>query len=456
MSCRLIPGERMVRRVVLLVGLSVLGCDGGTHVDLPKDQVWSSPHFRYAARAEDANVCGPVVDQLEAHLQALSSYLGLDWTGGVIDYYKFRDQDDLHASSGCPPAAHACALPADVRSTRALDGHELIHVYTAPLGRPPALFQEGLATALAPEGRAFMAPSQSWREIIASPPLPSGAWPDVDYTGGAWLITYLLRTFGPSPFLAFYRAMAPADSADEVAARFTDVYGLDLDGVWNQAQIAFPRLSGIPIWECASASPLTLGADLPVGDTCDGHGAFAALESPTSTILGWSADSKLDFSISTCGADAPFFALFDDYWHQPGAVGLPAGRFYVASGQQHVATKLGLASGVLGPECGSLAPLVLGPEGVSPMIVVTPSGTDPWYAMPQSPGSTVIHLSDYPANQRPFGEVAATAEACDTCAGPCHALDAGSDTELSTGMVLRFTNLTSFEGAAVARLLYTW
>ncbi len=49
--------------------------------------------------------------------------------------------------------------------------------------------------------------------------------------------------------------------------------------------------------------------------------------------------------------------------------------------------------------------------------------------VPQAPSKMPIHLSAYPANQRPFGEVAATAETCDTCAGPCHAVDATSDTE---------------------------
>jgi hypothetical protein len=106
-----------------------------------------------------------VVDQLEAHLQEISRYLGLAWTGGPIDYYKFRDHEDFHANSGCHPSATACAKPTDVRSTRALDGHELIHVYTGPLGHPPAFFEEGLAEALAPEGRSFMAPSSTISSI---------------------------------------------------------------------------------------------------------------------------------------------------------------------------------------------------------------------------------------------------------------------------------------------------
>jgi hypothetical protein len=94
--------------------------------------------------------------------------------------------------------AFGCSL--GPRSPRVLDDHEPIHVYTGPLGHPPALFEEGLAEALAPRGRSFMAPQQSWRDILATPRQPDGIWPAVDHAGGAWFITHLMRRFGPERF----------------------------------------------------------------------------------------------------------------------------------------------------------------------------------------------------------------------------------------------------------------
>jgi hypothetical protein len=49
--------QRSRCRFALLPVVAALGCDDELHVDLPKDQVWTSAHVRHAARADDCNAC---------------------------------------------------------------------------------------------------------------------------------------------------------------------------------------------------------------------------------------------------------------------------------------------------------------------------------------------------------------------------------------------------------------
>jgi hypothetical protein len=116
--------------------------------------------------------------------------------------------------------------------------------------------------------------------------------------------------------------------------------------------------------------------------------------------------------------------------------------------------KLRKSSDVLGPDCGSLTPLAIG-SGNSFLVIGIGDSAAPWFAVPKIPAGKSLHLSPYPPDQRPFGQVSATLDLCDTCQGPCQSLASRSDLELSNGMVLRFGTLSSFEGATVTRLMYS-
>jgi hypothetical protein len=74
--------------------------------------------------------------------------------------------------------------------------------------------------------------------------------------------------------------------------------------------------------------------------------------------------------------------------------------------------------------------------------------------MPQIPGSASFSITNrsYPES----GLTAATVEVCDTCQGPCRIIDLLSEAQVSSGMVLRFTNLTATDGATRTRLDYSW
>jgi len=461
----------------LLLCAWVLGCadlPGPPSSDprFPNDQIWTSEHFRYAARAGDTEVCAGVVDQLEAHLQAINSYLGLDWRAGVIDYYKFRDLEDFQANANCPSGSVGCATPSvDVRSTRVLHGHELIHVYMGPVGEPPLVFSEGIAEALSAEGRTFPAPMPSsgwtWRDSLAAPQYnKDDSLNQIIYDSGGWFVTYLLSNFGPAAFVAFYGAVSRNDTADEVARQFQGVYGLDLDDVWNDVQTTVPQFSGVPVWECASATPMVLGGDAaPVTGTCDGHGPFARLELASPTTFTWTDDSIPDFGIIGCDPDGGPFTQIEETSYSAGALALPAGKYCVTPNPPSgvnipgpLATiRFREASGVLAPNCDSLAPVALVPTYDDTLTVVIANGAEPWFAMPQIPTGNSFRLRRLPDSYgQSYQSMIATVEACDTCQGPCQIIDSESQTQVSNGMVLRFTNLTALDGVTNTGIFYAW
>jgi hypothetical protein len=417
--------------------------------------VASSAHFRYFARANDPNICSGVVDQLEAHLQAINNYLGLTWTGGVIDYYKFRDAEDLHANSDCGPTASGCASH-DVRSARPLDGHELVHVYASSFGDPPALFAEGIAEALSPQGRPFPAPARGWRDVLVVPSNDDGSLADINYWAGGWFVTYLLRKAGPEPFLAFYKGAALDHSADAIARQFQTVYGVSIDDEWSKAQTSAPTLGGVPVWECASAEPLVMeGEAVTLADHCDGRGNVGGLQLERPTTFTWLGGS-MNFSISSCSLDSGLYAELAGISFTPGAVALPAGKYSIGPDDSSGTIGFREANGVLSTNCNSLTPLTLRQSGSAQGMAVMIANADvPWFAMPQLVGAGSFRFSRLPDIPFPaMRKMVATVEACDSCQGPCILIDSASGADVSAGMVLRFTNLADPEGATVTQLAY--
>jgi hypothetical protein len=441
-------------RAMWLFGVFVVSC---YDPNLPDGQVWTSQHFRYAARADDSKVCGTVVDQLEAHLQAIDDYLGLTWTHGSIGYYKFLDSADFRSNSECPSSAIACATPRqDLRTTRILDGHELVHVYMRPIGEPSPFFEEGLAEALSPEGRTFVAPDKSWRDIVA---VPRGQDEPLNYTAGGWFVSYLLQTFGPARFVAFYRAVLdPAPAA--VAAQFSSIYGLDLDAVWDQARASKPKLSGVPVWECASARPMVQGDTLSEG--CDGTGAFAGIDLAQPTALRSHA-KKLDYIIATCSEQGGLYSELPYCGDTEGLVSLPTGKYYLVTGRYMYPPRIIPFTEIpdlLGTDCASLSAVDMrswqDTVWLKSFVFSIANSAEAVYVKLQFDEGDVLDLKrelDHSTSAETMA--GATVEVCDSCQGPCHVVDYGAPLRVSNGTVLRLTNVTGPMGSTVA-ILGTW
>jgi len=439
-----------------LVWLAIgVGCNDP--MNLPSDQVWTSAHFRYATRADDTGVCPDVVDKLEAHFALVNAYLGIEWPGGTIDYYKYRNATDFVYNSDCPQRSTACANGWAIQSPLALDRHELVHVYTRHLGRPPAMFEEGLAEALAPAGRTFGAPTQSWQEVLGAPPLAGGLPADIAYWGGAWFVAHLLRHHPVPTFIAFYStARAAADEA-EVAATFQQIYGVALDDEWRHAQTEDANEAGVPIWEC-TADPMALGgAAADLSERCDGSGAFATFDLAQETSLVWyDADlSSGGFNLARCALDSDLH-IEGVGWNgalETGALSVPAGHYTVAPFMGFGTLGLGVAANAVAATCADAVPVVL-PPAARYLTLAIGNSPDARYVKLRHPDGATVELArswDSPLVPK---VMAASVEVCTDCSGTCAAFDNSVETPLSDGQVLRLGGLNAPSGATAVRFGY--
>jgi hypothetical protein len=437
------------------VGVASVGCSHGGF-SLPSGQSWSSAHFAYSARVEDGGVCAGVVDQLEAHFAVVNDYLGLTWPGEVIDYYKYVDAADFASHSDCPPQAIACSSERNVESPLILDGHELVHVYVRHLGRPPPMFEEGLAEALTPRGRVFPAPpTETWRDVLDTPPLPGGVPAPIAYWAGAWLTSYLLRTYGPALFVALYSSL-PRD-ADEttVATTFQQVYGAALDDVWDQGRQEAPLEQGEPIWECG-APAVSLGAAADLGDRCDGRGGYATFTlAQTSTLTWQDVTLSSGFNVAGCDRVRQLFVqeLAGAGVLDIGALALPAGTYYIAPLAGTGSMGLSAAPNAVGPTCADVAPFALPPSS-SNMTLAIGDGPDPWFVKLHPTGSAPVTLAREWDDPEVPDVIVATVELCADCSSPCQPFDSSAAVTVADGQLLRLSGLSAPAGASVARFSY--
>jgi hypothetical protein len=284
-------------------GVLTSACADPVAADLPDDQHWQSEHFDYYTRDDDPSVCPAVLDTLERHLSVLQAQLGFS-LGERIDYRKFRDGADVAASHVCDENT-VCTLGTRVHTNQILDEHELVHAYLDGTGDPPALFEEGVAEALSCGGALPAKPDPiSWQAALAL----SRTDPEL-YQTGQWFVGYLLHTYGPEPFLAFYAGDFYDATADQVSARFASAYGLDLDAEWQRAfEQSEPKLACVPVWACAS-SPLPIdGSAVSLAPSCDASADYLTLTQPAPGLVELTTQSDMlsSIALSGCGVDTSF------------------------------------------------------------------------------------------------------------------------------------------------------
>ena len=433
-----------VRVAAVALGAALMACEEGSR-GLPGGQSWSSPHFAYAARATDSNVCDGIVDRLEAHFALLNDYLGLAWPGGVIHYYKYSDGSDFAIHADCPQLAEACSSDRYVGSPLVLDGHELVHVYVRHLGRPPPMFEEGLAEALTPRGRVFSAPAATWREVLDTAPLAGGVPPPIAYWGGAWFVSFLLRHYGPTSFIALYSTLPHDAGEPAVAVAFQQSYGIALDEVWELARRAAPAEPGVPLWECA-ADPLSLGggpADL--SDRCDGRGSFATFTLAARSTLSWQ-DLSLSSGFNVTGCDVARDLFIQQVaWTgalETGVLDLPAGAYYVAPMTGIGAVGFSEAPNVVATACAEAVPLTLPGSAVNLTLAIG-NGADPRFVRLHPAGSASVTLAREWDDPIVPDVTVADVEICADCSGVCRPFDNSAAVPVADGELLRISGLNA-------------
>lgn len=199
-------------------------------------------HFCYCVRAGD-HIPRWAMDLAEDHLDAASRALQIS-PPSVIRYYKHPSQLDLHEATGSHSTGTVLwtedGQHLEVHSVHRYDPHEVMHALVHErMGEPPAMFDEGLATAfgwdwtpgerdvheratvLLDEGRlvALQRLLTNWdfRSYKAYPA----------YTTAGSFIKYLLAEYGPQSLSEMFE-LDRFSQQDEIEERFAAAYSRDI------------------------------------------------------------------------------------------------------------------------------------------------------------------------------------------------------------------------------------
>jgi hypothetical protein len=267
--------------------------------NLPDDQLLSSPHFRYHARAE--SVLDPtIVDRLEADRTELDGYLGID--SGVVDYYLFPSVEDRHATVGCDVE---CTQGRSIYTAIPFQEHELVHAFLADVNQPPRVFMEGMAQYFAcrfPK-TAYQVSPAAWPEIGAKS-ISRFDGRDILYSFGQRLISWMAQTGGTERLVAFYRSALLTTDAALFALQFERFWGRKLGVV--AGELVDQRYAGSfcpctapPLPTDGSPTSFVAGQDYRTLDVAGPSRVELANDHPlitfpyacASAILDWNDDS---------------------------------------------------------------------------------------------------------------------------------------------------------------------
>jgi hypothetical protein len=206
---------KSMRASVCLYALVLCGCAP----DLPDGQVLTSPHFRYHARAETV-VDPTVMDRLEARREEFDTWFGID--SPLVDYYLFKDNDDLVANSPCPDRACASS-DSTIYTSAPLHEHELVHALLFGVGNPAPIVAEGIAQHVACVQPNFAAHVSyvPWQKVARV----SGKESTDVYNFGQRLTAWMLAERGPKAFISFYGRSLPTLDPALFAVQFESFWG---------------------------------------------------------------------------------------------------------------------------------------------------------------------------------------------------------------------------------------
>lgn len=425
------------RALPFLLALS-FGCGSSHERDLPDDRLWESVHFRYHTRADDRAPCEAVLERLERHFELTQSYLAFPWsTGRKIDYYKFQDESDYVQHAECPKDSGSCTSGSTIYSPYVLEDHELVHAYLAPLALPPALFTEGVATAVACDHVFEVQAPRAWQDVVAVPFGDPRA-----HLEGPWFVGYLLHEYGPATFLSFYTALDyRSATVESISATFESVYGASLDSVWTAALAFTHRSLCVDFWNCSGA-PLPLDGSLfPLEEACDGSDNSRNFELDATTDVVITSHRYFLNAPLRCGDDQPYYVGgASEPWEygvlfNPTLVSVPAGKYFVTSGARGGVADVGvraLPAPTYSHDCRDLQALELGDDELL-------SG-DLSLSVPNDGGAWFVKL--HPAKGRTFytgSEATEELEECSGCGDPpnCEPLSFDAHPDADGNVTLR-------------------
>jgi hypothetical protein len=272
----------------------------------------TSEHFRVFSHP-DAPATEAMLSALEVDYRDLHAFLV--FPEGRIDYHYLSSAE---AAASCDPGAASaitgCARGRTIVTDRALDHHELIHAYLAPIGTPPPLFREGVAQGIAcgPAAPSAKGPLSPWRTTVV---LRAAHQSEV-YDAGLMLFVYLVKTFGIERFVGYYAEARDTSDPEVFRQQYEAFWGISLDDTWRDMQLSERPQGAVSAICSCSQSPLSLdgvavdGAALdtfvvPLPDADPGPYLFDAAASAGSARLAKCAQDSADAPIATAGGGTP-------------------------------------------------------------------------------------------------------------------------------------------------------
>lgn len=243
--------DRCMRVAALAVALASGAC-GGNDVTGPTSAT-SLPFARETATMRVYHEAGDTVDDVwqESYNAWALGHLGVGLPQKV-EYRKYFSREAMGRFTG-NANTNGFAEPEQLRfhTIWSRDNHEIIHVYTAPIGRPSDFFNEGIAVAFQtdPSAGRFDAVfngievHQACRGYLATNQLPRplanfvttttfrGIQDQVlSYRYAGSFVRFLMDRFGTATVLQFFRQASGRDeSLATIRARTERVFGPTLD-----------------------------------------------------------------------------------------------------------------------------------------------------------------------------------------------------------------------------------
>jgi hypothetical protein len=181
-----------------------------------------------------------------------------------IKYYKYHSQTDLQQVFGRPRKGYAYQTSegGTVHSVYSCHPHEVIHAITFAVGRPPALFEEGLAVAYdwrfalergnvhaLARGRLVQQKLLPLHSILTIREFQAYDSPTVYIESGSF-VKYLMDTYGPDKMRSLFTLPRYSDSR-QIEIAFKAIYGQSLSEMeteWRTFLRAWRPLER-PSWE---------------------------------------------------------------------------------------------------------------------------------------------------------------------------------------------------------------
>lgn len=241
-------------RIRPLLALSLLAaglpaCSGRGHS--PTEPIGSDPVAELSESAESAHFVfhfspGDSVEaqRMEAHYRWAVGILGVA-PPVQIQYYKYLDRNQMSRLTGQVTNGWAEPEGFAVHSIWPFDPHEVVHVYSALVGRPSDFFNEGLAVAMGTDplsgrlealwnGRdvhqvARMMGSEliPLRDMVTTDDFRR--YPDgTSYPEAGSFIRYLMENHGSAAVLSLFAAGSRNDSRGTIERSFRSAFGFEL------------------------------------------------------------------------------------------------------------------------------------------------------------------------------------------------------------------------------------